>query len=80
LPAISKKIDRINRIYRIRSKERNVPLTVVEKRLVTPEKAGVQETRFMQINALLDAGLRRHDEFMVATAIFNELLKVCCRF
>jgi len=28
----------------------------------------------MQINALLDAGLRRHDEIMVATAIFNKLL------
>ncbi len=45
----------------------------VEKRLVTPEKAGVQKTRFMQINALLDAGPHRYDEFMVATAIFNKL-------
>jgi len=46
----------------------------VEQRFVTPEKAGVQKTRFMQINAVLDAGLRRHDEIIVATAIFNKLL------
>jgi hypothetical protein len=30
----------------------------------------------MQINALLDAGLRRHDEIMAAMAIFNKLLEV----
>jgi hypothetical protein len=29
----------------------------------------------MRINALLDAGLRRHDEIMVAAAIFNKLLR-----
>jgi hypothetical protein len=27
----------------------------------------------MRINALLDAGLRRHDEIMAAAAIFNKL-------
>jgi hypothetical protein len=34
----------------------------------------VQKTRFMRINALLDAGLRQHDEIMAAAAIFNKLL------
>jgi hypothetical protein len=29
----------------------------------------------MRINALLDAGLRWHDEIMVAAAIFNKLLE-----
>jgi len=29
----------------------------------------------MQINALLDAGLRRHDEIMAPAAIFNKLLE-----
>jgi hypothetical protein len=29
----------------------------------------------MRINAVLDAGLRRHDEIMVAAAIFNKLLE-----
>jgi hypothetical protein len=28
----------------------------------------------MRINALLDAGFRRHDEFKAAAAIFNKLL------
>jgi hypothetical protein len=28
----------------------------------------------MRINALLDAGFRRHDEIMAAAAIFNKLL------
>jgi hypothetical protein len=28
----------------------------------------------MRINALLDAGLRRHDEIVAAAAIFNKLL------
>jgi hypothetical protein len=41
----------------------------VEKRLVTPETAGVQKSRFMRINALLDAGLRRHDEIRAAAVI-----------
>jgi hypothetical protein len=30
----------------------------------------------MRINALLDAGFRRHDEFKAAAAIFNKLLMV----
>jgi hypothetical protein len=30
----------------------------------------------MQIDALLDAGLRRHDEIMAAAAIFNKLLMI----
>jgi hypothetical protein len=30
----------------------------------------------MRINALLDAGLRRHDEIVAAAAIFNKLLMV----
>jgi len=29
----------------------------------------------MRINAVLDAGLRRHDEIIAATAIFNKLLE-----
>jgi hypothetical protein len=28
----------------------------------------------MRINALLDTGLRQHDEIMAAAAIFNKLL------
>ena len=43
-------------------------------KFVTPEKAGVQKTRLKRINALLDAGLRRHDEIMATAAIFNKLL------
>jgi hypothetical protein len=46
----------------------------VEKRVITPAKAGVQKTRVKQINTLLDAGFRRHDEIMVAGVIFNKLL------
>jgi hypothetical protein len=38
------------------------------ERFVTPAKAGVQETRTGRINALLDAGLRRHDEDMTIAA------------
>mgnify|MGYP006992526678 CR=1 FL=1 len=30
--------------------------------------------RFIRINALLDGGLRRHDEIMATAAIFNKLL------
>ena len=30
----------------------------------------------MRINALLDAGFRRHDEFKAAAAIFNKLVMI----
>ena len=48
----------------------------VEKRPVTPAKAGVQKTRIKRINMLLDAGFLRHDGNVVTKAIFNKLLRV----
>jgi hypothetical protein len=38
--------------------------------------AGVQKTRIKQINALLDAGFRRHDEIVIAATNFNKLIRL----
>jgi hypothetical protein len=46
----------------------------VDKRFVSPAKAGVQKARVKQINALLDAGFHRHDGIVITAAMLNKRL------
>jgi hypothetical protein len=51
-------------------------LAFVEKRFVTPAKAGVQDIRTNKISNMLDSGLRRNDGFGWFPEFFNKLTGV----
>jgi len=60
----------------------NPPYEFVEKRFVTPAKAGVQKIKINKIINMLDSGFRRNDGFGCFSDFFNKLLETwhrrCC--